>query len=393
MHAISTRTLSIVCVAGVLACGSQQTTGGGGAGAATTTSTSNAGGGGPSPTGSGAGGRGTTSAAGGASASGGGGSTASGSGAAGGGGPGSGLSCQSGAPGAGSNCGDSASDDCCSSLLVPGGSFLRSYDGVTLTDDGNPATVSPFRLDTYEVTVGRYRAFVNAGMGIQANPPSTGAGAHPAIPGSGWDSSWNAKLAPDTTTLVTGIQCDDTYQVYTPSPGDNEHRAMNCLDWYMLFAFCIWDGGRLPTEAEWNYAAAGGGQQRVFPWSTPASDSSVAPADASYWVDDTNQCMGDGVAGCSFTDVLAVGTKPAGRARWGHADLGGNLWEWVFDWYVDPYPAGACNDCANLTVTPQRVVRGGGYFAESRFMRAGYREGYSPDPRDGGFGGRCARNP
>ena len=67
--------------------------------------------------------------------------------------------------------------DCCKSLLVPGGTFDRSYDGVDFMDPNYPATVSDFYLDKYEITVGRFRQFVNAGMGTQTSPPAAGAGA------------------------------------------------------------------------------------------------------------------------------------------------------------------------------------------------------------------------
>lgn len=76
-------------------------------------------------------------------------------------------------------CGVSGNDNCCTSLEIPAGSYYRSYD---LAGDGKfgdntyPAAVSKFRLDKYEVTVGRFRAFVNAGMGTQMNPPVSGAG-------------------------------------------------------------------------------------------------------------------------------------------------------------------------------------------------------------------------
>ena len=61
-------------------------------------------------------------------------------------------------------CGPAGNESCCTSLLVPGGTFYRTYGGVTFNDKSFPATVSDFALDKCEITVGRFRAFVNAGM-------------------------------------------------------------------------------------------------------------------------------------------------------------------------------------------------------------------------------------
>jgi sulfatase modifying factor 1 len=78
-------------------------------------------------------------------------------------------------------CGPSANANCCQIAMVPGGTFYRDYDAATdlYNDMSHPATVSAFVLDRYEVTVGRFRTFVAAGMGTQGNPPAPGTGAHP----------------------------------------------------------------------------------------------------------------------------------------------------------------------------------------------------------------------
>jgi formylglycine-generating enzyme required for sulfatase activity len=94
---------------------------------------------------------------------------------------------------------------------VPGGIFYRGYDGAQNTIKNYPATVADFYLDKYEITVGRFRAFVNAGMDTQASPPPSGAGTHLLIPGSGWDSTWNTpNLFPDTASLKAALNCDST---------------------------------------------------------------------------------------------------------------------------------------------------------------------------------------
>ena len=191
--------------------------------------------------------------------------------------------------------------------------------------------------------------------------------------------------------LVAAVKCDSTYQTWTDTPAANEHRPMNCITWFEAMAFCAWDGGYLPTEAEWNYAATGGDQQRAYPWSSPASSVGIDDMHASYYVDSTKQCFGDGVNGCAVTDLVAVGTKPAGDGRWGQSDLAGNVWEWTLDGYggyVNP-----CPDCANLTQASYRVIRGGGFNKFATDLRAGYRGNDIPADRDSSIGVRCARTP
>jgi formylglycine-generating enzyme required for sulfatase activity len=266
-------------------------------------------------------------------------------------------------------------------LLVQGGTFYRSYDGVDFTDKSYPATVSDFYLDKYEITVGRFRQFVNAGMGMgtQASPPASGAGVHPLIPGSGWNSAWNASLQANTDALKTAMKCNSTFQTWTDAPGSNESRPQNCIDWYEAFAFCAWDGGRLATEAEWNYAAAGGSEQREYPWSIPATSTTIDDSYAVY-------CGGT----CSAQNV---GSKsPKGDGKWGQSDLAGNVWEWTLDWYASPYSI-PCNNCADLAVASFRVLRGGSFYVldYALSLRSAYRGGDVPDYHIYYFGARCAR--
>lgn len=291
-----------------------------------------------------------------------------------------------------STCGAGGTDSCCNSLEVLGGTFYRSFDKAQDAKSGTtafPATVSDFRLDRYEVTVGRFRAFVNAGMGTQANPPVTRAGAHANIVGSGWDASWNQSLAADTAALIAALKCSPTLQTWTDEPGANENRPMNCITWFDAMAFCAWDGGYLPTEAEWNYAAAGGAEQRAFPWSVPASSLALDRFHASYY--DGTGCVGNGDLDCVLSDLLAVGTTTAGQGRWGHFDLSGNVQEWLLDWMATY--AGTCVDCANLAVTPNRVIRGGSFGDGAGAIRSGTRLPQAPTARTHLGGVRCARAP
>lgn len=250
------------------------------------------------------------------------------------------TSCITGEPGTGSDCGYQAGDDCCASIATPCGTFNRSNDVLY------PATISSFRLDKYEVTVGRFRKFVAAGGGVVGNPPSPGAGAHPTNPATGWDSSWNQSLALDTPDLIAKLKCGELFEppnaTWTDVAGANETKPINCVSWYSAFAFCAWDGGRLPTEAEWNYAAAGGKQQQYYPFS---------------W--DKGQTVTDDNCTCSASGPTPVGSPQWALGFYKHWDQGGNVEEWTFD-RNGPYPV-PCIDCACLVEGPYpgRSVRGG----------------------------------
>jgi formylglycine-generating enzyme required for sulfatase activity len=274
--------------------------------------------------------------------------------------------------------------------LVTGGTFSRSYDNVFFTDPQYVATVSDFRLDKYEVTVGRFRKFVDAW--VAGWRPAGGSGKHTHVNGGnglaasgggfepGWDTAWNANLPSDKATWDSAsylTSCPGP-RTWTPETGLNERRPINCVDWYEAAAFCIWDGGFLASEAEWNYAAAGGNEQRVFPWSTPPSSTTISDTYAVYSVSSTQD----------------VGSKsPVGNGRYGHADLAGNVWEWAADGLIIPYSETSCTNCANHTDGSVRVMRGGSFMNPGAALRIGNRTGQAPSARDYTRGARCARTP
>ncbi|WP_437830727.1 formylglycine-generating enzyme family protein [Sorangium sp. So ce1153] len=277
------------------------------------------------------------------------------------------------------NCGASKDENCCASAVIPGGTFNRG------NNDAHPATVSEFRLDRFETTVGRFRAFVAA---YPESKPASGAGANLQIRESGWNTIWDGALPPDAADLRELLKCDSAFQTWTDDVGMNERLPINCLSWYDAFAFCAWDGGRLPTEAEWNYAAAGGDEQRQYPWSIPPDSTSIDGKYASY------DCLGDESdrQECAFADILAIGSKsPLGDGRWGQSDLGGGLWEWVLDWHAG-YSA-HCDDCANLAPSTSRVTRGGSWSNSGSYLLSSYRNNSDPEYRNIYTGVRCARIP
>jgi formylglycine-generating enzyme len=303
------------------------------------------------------------------------------------------------------NCGPNGTANCCNSAVVPGNAtgstlagavFYREYDLATDNAfplvEANAATVSNFRLDTYEVTVGRFRAFVNAGKGIASAAPAAGAGAHAAIPGSGWDAGWNSSLPANAAMLTAGLKCSTEFPeraTWTDAPGANEALPINCLSWYLAFAFCIWDGGYLPTHAEWNYAAVGGSEHRAYPWSAPAGSVTIDCSYANHFPGPAGQpyCVNGTTGGTN-----RVGSEsPKGDSRWGHSDLAGNVAEWNLDWYADEAPT-PCNDCANLVAATYHVAGGGSFMSAKANLRSAWRNLQTPaTPFTAGV--RCARTP
>jgi sulfatase modifying factor 1 len=350
------------------------------------------------------------------------------------------ASCQASTNGT-TNCGPggSGTESCCTSLEVPGGTYYRTFDvGVDggATNVADQASVSGYRLDRYLVTVGRFRQYLNyllAGGAL----PTQGAGKHVHLNGgqglvnggndggspyeTGWNvdwnqpqvasgkpyipataADWNANLGGSAATADAGaVGPGAGYSTWTPSPGNQESLPISQLTWYEAYAFCIWDGGFLPSEAEWEYAAAGGSQQRAYPWGSTApgtdylysiSGDGVSPGTTCYY-----PSAGPCTAG-SIANIAPVGTATLGVGLWGQLDLDGEVSGWTMDYFWPNY-VNPCSDCANFSPTSGRTLRSGLYFDlvaapttyRGALELAGVADGslyLSP-----GIGVRCARAP
>jgi formylglycine-generating enzyme required for sulfatase activity len=309
------------------------------------------------------------------------------------------MSCQSSGPGL-SDCGASG-ESCCASVKVLGGTFYRTYtnDGGSAQNTADPATISDFRLDKYLVTVGRFRQFVAAWDQGSGYTPDVGSGKHTHLnsgqgladsgaPGAyeaGWIASYDNKLDLTNDTL----QCQSNLYTWTNNPGDNEKLPMNCVNWFESYAFCIWDGGFLASEAEYVYAAAGGSDQRRFPWGStePGNGNQYAIWNCDY-PDGSGTCEG------TFRNIAPVGTAKLGAGRWGQLDLVGNMIEWYLD-YFSPSYANPCDNCADLANGSGRAPRDGYYGStDETLLQSSYRNnGFYPANRFPSYGFRCARTP
>lgn len=311
-------------------------------------------------------------------------------------------SCQTAANGT-NNCGagDNGGESCCVSPEVPGGTYDRTYGSA---DAGDPATVSGFRFDKYLVTVGRFRQFVNAVLPADGGTgwlPAAGSGKHVHLNGgaglatapnvdagqtyeSGWTGAMTDNAAIQPTAANLGANClDNIHATWTASSGGgHESFPVNCVTWQEAYAFCIWDGGFLPSEAEWEYAAAGGNQQREYPWGStdPGSENQYAIYGLYYTADPTY--------------IAPVGFASMGGADWAQLDMTGEVSEWTLDWYDSSY-ASPCVDCVQESLGPtgQRSTRGGNCNSDTFNLLVTARTIGVPTQRVAFNGFRCARTP
>jgi hypothetical protein len=141
------------------------------------------------------------------------------------------------------------------------------------------------------------------------------------------------------------------------------------VTWHEAKTFCERHGWRLPTEAEWEYAARAGTQT---PWSFGADEGRLG----------------------QFASSRASAPHPVGTKKpnpWGIYDMHGNVWEWVADWY-GPYKPGLQKDPKGPDIGEGRSVRGGAFVTPEDLRSAG-RFGNQPTNRGSLIGFRCARNP
>lgn len=273
------------------------------------------------------------------------------------------------------DCGPNSDQSCCAANLVQGGVSPLHYDPAAMLTMW-PMAVSSFNLDVYEVTVGRFRKFVETGGGTHANPPAKEAGAHPKVPGSGWHDGWNALLPVDTADMMQELDCglDSTW---TDQPGPNETKPVNCVSWHVALAFCAWDGGRLPTLPEWVRAAGGGSELRTLPWSEPPASRRLSDDHAVY-------------CGTTCSGPQRVGSRsPPGDALWGHADMAGNVAEWTQNSPSDSLLG--CVDCAGTSDDEYHLYRGGSYESKDWYSLTVQKQATTNWPGLTKIGFRCAR--
>jgi formylglycine-generating enzyme required for sulfatase activity len=241
------------------------------------------------------------------------------------------------------------------------GSGQCSKDWFERESPQHTVTLDAFWIDKTEVTNAQFAAFLNE----QGNQTEGG---------------------------VTWLELESAYclieQVsgeYQPKSGYDDHPVIE-VSWYGADAYCKWAGGRLPTEAEWEYAARGPGGS-VYPWGNEF-DCSRGNFDDETQIDDYVVPGGEGCDG--YERTAPVGSFKDG-ASWCEAlDMAGNVWEWVADWYDgDYYTDSPARNPQGPDSGDDRVLRGGSWGRVSYDVRSAYRYYRRPDVRRDFVGLRC----
>ena len=236
-------------------------------------------------------------------------------------------------------------------VRIPTGSLIMgSADGDSDERPLRRVWIDAFVMDRYEVTVAQYGRCVAAGV---CREPHHTADAY--------------RLAFEVHYLNWGKE------------GRSAH-PINGVSWYDAETYCRWAEKRLPTEAEWEWAARGS-DGRLYPWGNDQVTCQKA-------------IMDDGGDGCGHEMAWPVGSRSAGGSPFGVQDMAGNLWEWTADYYArDFYSRGGQSNPYNDEVGEDlRVLRGGSMADQNaRILRSTNRLGYLPDQRyDYTVGFRCA---
>ncbi|WP_436498061.1 formylglycine-generating enzyme family protein [Actinokineospora sp. HUAS TT18] len=274
-------------------------------------------------------------------------------------------------------------------VRLPGGAFLMGTDdGVGYPADGEgpvrEVTLSPFAIEPTAVTNSQFATFVKA-TGYRTDAERFGfsfvyAGflaegdRSPAVDRTPWwravaGATWRAPEGPGS--VISARQSHPVVHV----------------SWADAQAYCAWSGTRLPTEAEWEFAARGGLVQARYPWG-----DELAPRgrhECNIWQGrfpevDTGE---DGFAGTAPVKSF----RPNG---YGLFNVAGNVWEWCADWFsADFHVSGPRVDPVGPGVGSSRVMRGGSHMCHESYCnryRVAARSSATPDSSTGNIGFRVA---
>lgn len=278
-------------------------------------------------------------------------------------------------------------------VYIPGGSFLmgtNQKEGFPADGEGpiRKVKVDPFYMDAHTVTNAQFKAFIaDTGYITEAEQygwsfvfyhfisPQTAEKVKQKVQGTPWwwvveGAVWNHPAGPDST--IEGRMDDPVVHV----------------SWNDAQAYCDWADKRLPTEAEWEFAARGGLEQKTYPWGDELTPNGLHQCNIWQGTFPETNNKEDGY----------IGTAPAKSFPangFGLYNMSGNVWEWCSDWFSkNIHRRGGRDNPKGPETGEARVMRGGSYLCHHSYCnryRVAARTSNTPDSSTGNIGFRCVR--
>jgi sulfatase modifying factor 1 len=305
-------------------------------------------------------------------------------------------------------------------ILIPGGQFQMGGDNDQADKDEYPkhtVELSSFYMDITEVTNAQFKAFADAtGYVTTAEKKPDWEELKKSLPPGTPKPPDSVLVAASLVFKATGgpVNLQDYAQWWEWVPGANwkepqgpgstitgkDNYPVIHISWDDAMAYCKWSGKRLPTEAEWEYAARGGQQNNIYPWGNEHINTGQTKA---------NSWEGNFPYLNKKTDgyVTSAPVKQYAPNKYGLYDMAGNVWEWCSDWYNFNYyqtakekisinPKGPAQSYdPQDPYTPKRSLRGGSFLCNDTYC-SGYRVARrmktSPDTGMEHTGFRCVRD-
>lgn len=277
-------------------------------------------------------------------------------------------------------------------MYLEGGTFLMGTDD----DDGFPADgegpvrevhVDPFYIDTHHVTNAEFAEFVNeTGYVTEAEEFGWSFVFFSFLPEKLQKRTRNRQAAQAPWWRAVNDARWKWPEGRGSHTGDRMDHPVVHVSWNDAQAYCEWAGKRLPTEAEWEYAARGGLVQKKFPWGDELTPNGEHRCNIWQGTFPSKNTAEDGYVGTSPVDAFSPN-------HYGLYDISGNAWEWCADWFSPDYHVEGPRE--NPTGPPDgesKVMRGGSYLCHRSYCnryRVAARTSNTPDSSTGNIGFRC----